>query len=824
MNTFLEDFNTSEQRAVVKLVCENSLKAYIKLVHYYTTGSKFVFKPFHNEVIQKLEDIAFYRSTKNLLLNLPVGFGKSAIVEYFKSWCFARNKNICFLYTSYSDKLIVKLSSEIMEIMNSEIYKTLWGYTFKKDKKSKANWSIEGAVGRAGLTAGSIGGTVTGLDAGNPAIDGFCGALVCFPYDEQVWTNKGKLKIGDIVENKLDVKIYSYNHDKKHIELQTIEAYVKNNGDDIVRVTMKNGESFECTKNHRVWTINRGYVEAKDLIGGIDIVISLPNALNLVQGKSSIRDDNASRVVFIPNEFQKFIIKFYLFSWFIFNIACKSLKRFTSFDSLNSTYTAIKSFGNFSIWSFVLGYFNYVLTGKVAMRKNQSANFNSIFHIIGFSAIGKIFKTVIKGVRIKMSNLDTFFLFTDKGLHNKLMNIGWFRNSIFTKVNFIISSIINNLFKWSFFKKISTTFQNWIFNPVCNSFYISIIRYLINTLIVRDILIDNITFIGHEHNSYCLTVHNNHNMFVGKNQGFLVKNCDDPMKAGDEIYETKRDLVTEYFDRKLVTRLRRSDVPIIIVMQRLHEEDLTGYIKREGKYGSGLTKEQKESWKDNWDCVTVRALENEKSIWEEKVSTKTLIEERDRSPFVFYPQRQQEPNSNLNTHFKGLQFESNVKRIYNGIGHVDKAFGGEDSTAFTIANRVAVYDDDGNYIKDDIIMLGKKWDKHIDECIEEINALAEKYRCGTVYTENNDDKGYTAKNNDNFAMYHEHQNKHYKIMTYLYSNWKDIKFLEETDEDYIRQIQSYNEKSKHDDCPDSASSVIRLLEGEGVSVVSGIMV
>ena len=46
----------------------------------------------------------------------------------------------------------------------------------------------------------------------------------------------------------------------------------------------------------------------------------------------------------------------------------------------------------------------------------------------------------------------------------------------------------------------------------------------------------------------------------------------------------------------------------------------------------------------------------------EKVSTKTLIDERDRSPFVFYPQRQQEPNSNLNTHFKGLQFESNVKR------------------------------------------------------------------------------------------------------------------------------------------------------------------
>ena len=116
MADFLEDFSRPEERAVLKIACENSLKAYIKVMHYYNTGAHFEFMPFHNEVIQKLEDLAFYKSTKNLLLNLPVGFGKSAIVEYFKSWCFARNKNICFLYTSYSDKLIQKLSSEIIEV------------------------------------------------------------------------------------------------------------------------------------------------------------------------------------------------------------------------------------------------------------------------------------------------------------------------------------------------------------------------------------------------------------------------------------------------------------------------------------------------------------------------------------------------------------------------------------------------------------------------------------------------------------------------------------------------------------------------------------
>lgn len=474
MRTFLEDFPTAEERAVLKVICENSLKAFIKIMHFYNTGAHFTFKPFHNEAIKALERLAKYETTKNLILNLPVGFGKSQIIEYFKSWCFARNKNLCFLYTSYSDKLIIKLSSEIMEIMQSEPYQALWSYTFKKEKKSKANWSIEGSVGRAGLTAGSIGGTITGLDAGNPAVEGFCGALI----------------------------------------------------------------------------------------------------------------------------------------------------------------------------------------------------------------------------------------------------------------------------------------------------------------------------------------------------------IDDPMKAGDEIYETKRDLVVEYFSRKLPSRLRRSDVPIILIMQRLHEEDLTGYIKHEGKFGSGLSPEQKKEWESDWDCITVQALVDEHSIWEEKVSTKTLLKERDREPWFFYPQRQQAPNSNFNTHFKGLQFEDDETKIYDGIGHVDKSFGGEDSTALTIVNQV--YNEELD--KNEIIMFGKKYDKHIDDCIGEINFWCEHFRCGTVYTENNDDKGYTAKNNDNFATYSEHMNKHFKIMTYLYSNWKDVKFLKDTDEDYIRQIQSYEEKAKHDDCPDSAASAIRLLEGEGVETVSDIMV
>ena len=93
MKTFFEEFSTAEERAVLKLICENSLKAFIKIMHFYNTNSHFTFKPFHDEVIKALEKIAKYKTTKNLILNLPVGFGKSQIIEYFKSWCFARNKD-----------------------------------------------------------------------------------------------------------------------------------------------------------------------------------------------------------------------------------------------------------------------------------------------------------------------------------------------------------------------------------------------------------------------------------------------------------------------------------------------------------------------------------------------------------------------------------------------------------------------------------------------------------------------------------------------------------------------------------------------------------
>ena len=52
-------------------------------------------------------------------------------------------------------------------------------------------------------------------------------------------------------------------------------------------------------------------------------------------------------------------------------------------------------------------------------------------------------------------------------------------------------------------------------------------------------------------------------------------------------------------------------------------------------------------------------------------------------------------------------------------------------------------------------------------------------------------------------------NKFIKISTYLRSNWGKIKFLEDTDPEYINEILDYTEDAEHDDSPDSLASILR---------------
>ena len=270
--------------------------------------------------------------------------------------------------------------------------------------------------------------------------------------------------------------------------------------------------------------------------------------------------------------------------------------------------------------------------------------------------------------------------------------------------------------------------------------------------------------------------------------GVGIRNCktfcglmviDDANKP-DDVYKVHR-----YYEETLLSRFN-SDAPIVNIQQRLHIDDLSGFLQKNYKYET-----LKKPLLLNGVCQLPTQYNAER------------IKEIQTNELMFLSQYQQEPTEWINDAFKGVQWASDeeTKLIYNGISHVDKGFDGSDGTAFTIGNE-----------KNGIIYLfGKLWNKHIDDCLNDMSFFRQQYKSGTNYTEKNDDKGYMGRNYPNTAIYQETMNKHFKIMTYLYPNWKRIKFIKGTDEAYIKQIQGYSERANHDDAPDSASSLIRML-------------
>ena len=149
------------------------------------------------------------------------------------------------------------------------------------------------------------------------------------------------------------------------------------------------------------------------------------------------------------------------------------------------------------------------------------------------------------------------------------------------------------------------------------------------------------------------------------------------------------------------------------------------------------------------------------------------------------------------------------KMVEQGIMHLDSAFYGEDYTAWSIMKYV-----DGKYY-----LYGRMKRKHVEECYEMIKDDYERFMCSKLYNESNADKGMVGKElrkkDMKVSLYHESMNKHMKIVTYLKAVWKNVIFVKGTDPAYIDQICDYFEDAEHDDAPDSAASLARILYKKG---------
>lgn len=264
---------------------------------------------------------------------------------------------------------------------------------------------------------------------------------------------------------------------------------------------------------------------------------------------------------------------------------------------------------------------------------------------------------------------------------------------------------------------------------------------------------------------------------TGKHADIVV--TDDIVNLKDRISKAERERTkTQYME---LQNIRNRGGRFINTGTPWHKEDAISIMPNVRRY----------------DCYSTGLISREKL---EKLR-------RSMSDSLFSANYELKHIADANAMFKEPKFTGETKALFGGMSHIDAAYGGGDSTAFTAFRDLP----DGR-----IIGLGKRWAKHVDDCLTEIQALQGRFRLGSVACEKNADKGYLAKelqkNGLSPFLYSETTNKFIKISTYLKQNWERIEWLTETDPEYINEILDYSEFAEHDDCPDSAASLLRRMD------------
>lgn len=107
---------------------------------------------------------------------------------------------------------------------------------------------------------------------------------------------------------------------------------------------------------------------------------------------------------------------------------------------------------------------------------------------------------------------------------------------------------------------------------------------------------------------------------------------DDPVKPDDAFSDTMRDRVNRRFNNTIASRTNSPETPIIVIMQRLHENDMTGFLLNGG---SG----------EEWEHLCLPAITDDgEALWPEKHTIDRLRQMEAADPYTFAGQYMQIPS------------------------------------------------------------------------------------------------------------------------------------------------------------------------------------
>ena len=286
---------------------------------------------------------------------------------------------------------------------------------------------------------------------------------------------------------------------------------------------------------------------------------------------------------------------------------------------------------------------------------------------------------------------------------------------------------------------------------------------------------------------------------------------DDPLKPLDADSEAHRERVNERYDNTIKNRVNSRKTPIIIIMQRLHERDLCGYLMQNEP--------------DDWTvlslpCISIDESGKEVALWPFKHTLEELRKLEAENPTVFQRQYGQNPMPaggylykrpwKTYTNIDNIPYsKSRIRKSY-----TDTADLGTDflcSIAYT-ETELGMYVTDVIYTQEGMETTEPMTARQIYENRTEL-ARVESNNGGRGFARNVESQTRLAGNKDTvIEWFHQSANKYSRIFNNSNSVQNLVVFPEDWQKrwpKFAKHVNSYMAvgKNAHDDAPDALTGM-----------------
>ena len=138
----MQPINNDDRDALTRLAVETAAADLLSFV--MLMDSHFSVGPHHRLIADELMKIESGENDR-LMIFLPPRTSKSTITSiYFPAWCLGRNPWWQWMGVSHGDKLAIKFSREVRDLVNSPQYAAIFpGVAIKKDNSAADTWRIQ---------------------------------------------------------------------------------------------------------------------------------------------------------------------------------------------------------------------------------------------------------------------------------------------------------------------------------------------------------------------------------------------------------------------------------------------------------------------------------------------------------------------------------------------------------------------------------------------------------------------------------------------------------------------------------------------------------